>query len=307
VAKEAVFKVDPILGVDLGGTLVRAGKVRGGELERHEAHRISGREEKDVVLDEIFRVIDQVFDNEVTGIGFGVPSVVDVERGIVYAVENIPSWQEVPLKDELERRYGVPTYINNDANAFAVGELYFGQGRGRRNLVGMTLGTGLGAGIIVDGCLYSGTSCGAGELGPIPYREHTIEHYCSGAFFQRAGGGDEIFRRAREGDPEALRLYREFGFELGHAILVALYAYDPELIVLGGSISRAFPLFEEGMRERLRTYAYQHALAKVEIKPSEIEHAAILGAAALYLDARGRTPGPTPTSAPPSPASDPKS
>ena len=195
---EAVSK-GAILGVDLGGTLVRAGKVRGGELERHDARRISGREGKDVVLDEIFRVIDQVFDEEVAGIGFGVPSVVDVDRGIVYAVENIPSWQEVPLKEELERRYGVPAYINNDANAFAVGELHFGKGRGRRNLVGMTLGTGLGAGIIVEGRLYSGTNCGAGELGPIPYREHTIEYYCAGGFFQRAGGGDEIFRQpARE-------------------------------------------------------------------------------------------------------------
>lgn len=111
MSKEAVSK-GALLGVDLGGTLVRVGKVRGGELERHDARRISGREGKDVVLDEIFRVIDQVFDEEVIGIGFGVPSVVDVDRGIVYAVENIPSWQEVPLKEELERRYGVPAYVN---------------------------------------------------------------------------------------------------------------------------------------------------------------------------------------------------
>lgn len=284
MAKEA------IVGVDLGGTQVRAGRVRAGELELHHALRISGRAEKDVVLGEIFAAIDRVFAEDVAGIGCGVPSVVDVDRGIVYTVENIPSWQEVPLKDELERRYGVPAYINNDANAFAVGELHFGKGRGRRNLVGLTLGTGLGAGIIIEGRLYNGANGGAGEIGPIPYRDQTIEFYCSGAFFQREAGvrGDDVFSRALQGDQEALRLFTAFGFELGYAVLIALHTYDPELIVLGGSISRAFPLFEGGMRERLATYAFPHALARLEITPSEIEHVAILGAAALYLDATGR-------------------
>ena len=279
---------EAILGVDLGGTQVRAGKVRAGELVRHESRRISSGEPQEVVLAEIFQVIDQVFDDEVAGIGCGVPSIVDVESGIVYSVVNIPSWREVRLKEEIERRYGVPAQINNDANAFAVGELKFGKGRGRRNLVGMTLGTGFGTGVIVDGHLYSGANGGAGEIGLLPYREHTIEQYCGGGFFQRAGAeGEEVFRRALEGDPESLRIYHEFGFELGYAVLVALYAYDPELIVLGGSISRAFPLFEAGMRERLDTYAYPHSLKRLEIAQSEIEHVAILGAAALYLDATG--------------------
>jgi glucokinase len=278
---------EAIVGVDLGGTQVRAGKVRAGELVCHEARRISSRERQEVVLAEIFEVVDQVFDEGVAGIGCGVPSLVDAETGIVRTVMNIPSWREVHLKDELERRYGVPAYIDNDANAFAVGELYFGKGRDRRNMVGMTLGTGLGTGIIIDGRLYHGVNGGAGEIGLIPYRDHTIEQYCGGEFFQRTGvGGEEVFRRAQDGDPEALRIYHEYGFELGVAVLAALYAYDPELIVFGGSISRAFPLFERGMRERLATYAYPHTLERLEIARSEIEHAAILGAAALSLDAR---------------------
>jgi glucokinase len=279
-----------VLGIDLGGTQVRVGKVRAGELERSLASPISGRERAEVVSGEIFRAIDGVFDDEVAGIGCGVPSLVDVERGVVYNVENIPSWREVPLKDELEGRYGVPAYVNNDANAFAVGELYFGHGRGCRNLVGMTLGTGLGAGVVVDGRLYSGANCGAGEIGAMPYRGHTIEHYAAGAFFQREAGvsGKVVFRRAEKGDPEALRLFVEYGRELGHAVMVVLYAYDPELLVLGGSISRAFPFFAPAMRERLREYAYPHALARLRIERSEIENVAILGAAALYLDANGR-------------------
>jgi glucokinase len=278
---------EAILGIDLGGTQVRAGKVRDGELERWEARRISGREQAEVVLGEVFQTIDRVLDADVIGIGCGVPSMVDVERGIVYNVENIPSWREVPLKDELESRYGLPAYINNDANAFAVGELHFGKGRGHRNLVGLTLGTGLGAGVIVAGRLYCGANCGAGEIGAIPYREHTIEHYCSGAFFQREAGvsGKVLSHRADEGDEEALRLFEAFGFELGYAVMVVLYAYDPELIVLGGSISQSLPLFEKGMRERLKEYGFQHALERVRIEASEVEHVAILGAAALYLDA----------------------
>lgn len=279
---------EAILGIDLGGTQVRVGKVRAGELERHGARRIPGQERKETVLDELFRAIDEVVDDDVVGIGCGVPSVVDVERGIVYTVENIPSWQQMPLRDELENRYRIPAYINNDANAFAVGELHFGKGRGRRDLVGLTIGTGLGAGVIIDGRLHNGANCGAGEIGNIPYRERTLEAYCSGAFFQREAGlqGDDVFRRAIDGEPAALGLFEAFGFELGYALLVVLYAYDPELVVLGGSISRAFPLFEKGMRARLEQYAYQHALGRVEIAASAIENVAILGAAALYLDAR---------------------
>lgn len=277
---------EAIVGIDLGGTQVRAGRVRAGELERHEARRISSRASQEVVLAEIFEVIDQVFDEEVAGIGCGVPSLAD-ESGVVRTVMNIPSWREVRLKDELESRYGVPAAIDNDANAFAVGELYFGQGRGRSSLVGMTLGTGLGTGVIIDGRLYRGANGGAGEIGLIPYRDATIEHYCGGSFFQQSGvDGEEAFRRARDGDPEALRIYHEYGFEVGFAVLTALYAYDPELIVFGGSISRALPFFEKGMRERLATFAYPHALARLEIARSEIDHVAILGAAALYFDAR---------------------
>lgn len=282
---------EAIVGVDLGGTQVRAGKVQAGELERHEARRISSRERQEVVLAEIFQLLDQVFDDEVIGIGCGVPSLVDSDSGIVRAVMNIPSWQEVRLRDELERRYGVPAHIDNDANAFAAGELYFGRGRGHRNLVGMTLGTGLGTGIVIDGRLYRGANGGAGEIGVIPYRESTIEQYCGGGFFQRSGvDGEEVFRRAREGDPGALRFYEEYGFEVGYAVQVALYTYDPELIVFGGSISRAFPLFERGMRERLATYAYPHALERLEVACSEIEHVAVLGAAALFLDAQKPRP-----------------
>lgn len=283
-----------LVGVDLGGTNVRVGKVAGDTVAARATRRISGKAAGGVVLDEILGTIDRVIDDEVAGIGIGVPSVVDVEHGIVYAVENIPAWREVRLKEILERRYGRPAHVNNDANAFALGELYFGKGRGHRNLVGVTIGTGLGAGVIIDGRLYAGVNCGAGEIGSIPYRDRTVEAYAAGQFFAREAGvdGGAAFARAEKGDPAALELFRAFGREVGHAMLTILYAYDPEIVVLGGSIARAFPFFEGGMRERLREFAYQHALAKLVIACSENEDVAILGAAALALDAAARESSP---------------
>ena len=283
-----------LVGVDLGGTNVRVGKVSGEAVTARATRRISGKAAEEVVLEEIFETIDRVIDDQVAGIGIGVPSVVDVERGIVYAVENIPAWREVHLKERLEERYARPAHINNDANAFALGELHFGKGRGHRNIVGLTIGTGLGAGIIIEGRLYYGVNCGAGEIGAIPYRDHTVEAYAAGQFFQREAGldGGVVFERAEKGDAEALRLFHSFGLEVGHAIMTILYAYDPELIVLGGSISRAFAFFEGGMRERMRDFAYQHALKSLVITCSENEDVAILGAAAIAIDASARAGGP---------------
>ena len=277
-----------VLGVDLGGTRVRAGKVRNGKLECNVSRRISGHEKTEVVLAEIFEAIDQVIDRQVIGIGVGVPSIVDMESGVVYSVENIPSWREVPLKDELERRYDRPVFVNNDANAFAVGELHFGKGRGYHHLVGLTIGTGLGAGIVIDGHLYSGVNCGAGELGSIPYRDGTLETYCSGTYLKQKSGidGDVLYERALGGDTEARDLIASIGSPFGDAILIVLYAYDPEIIVLGGSVSRAFSLFEPGMRQRLESYPFPHALEKLVITCSEIDDVALLGAAAIYLDAQ---------------------
>ena len=275
-----------IVGVDLGGSHVRAGRVRDGKIESSVSLPISGTAAAPVVLGEVFSAIDAVMGGGVSGIGFCAPSMVDVDKGVVYSVTNIPSWREVPLKEELESRYGVRSFINNDANAFAVGELYFGKGRGYRNMVGLVVGTGLGAGVVIDGRLYSGTNGGAGELGNIAYRGSTIENWCSGMFFQRTGGmdGRTVYDRARAGDRTALELFESLGTALGDAVLITLYAYDPEIVILGGSVSRAYPLFERAMRERLQSYAFPHALRRLQIACSETNDVALLGAAAIYLN-----------------------
>ncbi len=224
---------------------------------------------------------------EVVAIGCGVPSVVDVAEGIVREVGNIPSWTAVPLKAELERRFGIPAAIDNDANAFALGEMVFGAGRGHRHLVGITLGTGLGAGVVMDRRLLHGANCGVGELGKTVRKGMRLEDWCAGGYFQREWGvgADEAHRRAREGDPEALRIFDRYGDELATAIMTALYVYDPEIIVLGGSISTAFAFFEKNMRRGLAGFAYPHIVDRLIIERSRLDHVAVLGAAALSFDA----------------------
>ncbi len=277
-----------VIGVDLGGTNVRAGRVVGLEIKEHRARSISGLGSQETVLHEISETITAVFDKNVAGIGIGVPSLVDVDKGVVYTVENIPSWKEVPLKEILEKSFQVPVHVNNDANCFALGELYFGAGRGCRDLVGMVLGTGLGAGIVINGKLYCGRNCGAGEIGTIPFREHTVEYYCCGQFFQNQYGvdGGQLYEQAKQGDASALEKFAVFGDNLGYAVMIALYAYDPEIIILGSSASRAWPYFETAMRRRLKDFAWQHALSRMVIRPSQTTEIAILGAAALCHDAR---------------------
>lgn len=276
-----------LVGVDLGGTNVRAGRVEGDKIAAHVARPVSSRGTEDQVLEEVCGIIDRVLTPETEGIGIGVPSLVDVEQGIVYTVENIPSWKEVHLKRILEDRYRLPVYVNNDANCFALGEYHFGQGRGLRHMVGIVVGTGLGAGIIIHGRLYMGASCGAGEMGIIPYRGKTIEYFASGSRFIRELGinGGVLHERALDGDPAALEAFAAFGADFGHALMTVLYAFDPEMVVIGGSVAKAYRFWEEALHLKLKSFAYPHALKRITITPSEEPHIAILGAAALLLDA----------------------
>lgn len=277
-----------IIGVDMGGTMVRAGLVENARVVDISTSEIPAAEGKERVLERVVEAIERIFRPSVVGIGVGVPSLVDVEGGIVYNVQNIPSWREVPLKKILERRFGRPIYVNNDANCFAVGERHFGKGRQYRTFVGLTIGTGMGAGIIIDGRLYTGAHCGAGEFGSIPYRDSVLESYSSGQFFSRKYGvrGSELYQRANEGDNRARAIFREFGSHLAEALMIIMLAVDPQAIILGGSVALAYPYFEETMRDRMKLFPYPHAVEKLAIETSEEPHIAILGAAALFLEAR---------------------
>lgn len=231
------------------------------------------------VIGEMINAVDQ----EAAKIGIGVPSVVDPEEGIAYDVQNIPGWEKVHLKDILEEKTGKRVYLNNDANCFALGEFYFGEGKGKKNLVGLIIGTGFAGGIILDGKLYEGRNCGAGEFGMIPYKQSILEHYCSGQFFSKLVGvnGEEIYEKALNDDPASKKLFREFGAHIAEAIKIVLYTYDPESIVLGGAVSNTFDLFKGGVNKDLKTFGFPNSLNHVEISISKTKHIAVLGAAAL--------------------------
>ena len=277
---------DTTIGIDLGGTTVSSGRIENGTITKSFSKNIDAEKTEDEVMGEVYLAIDHLYNNEVKGIGVGVPGLVDARQGIVYSLANIPSWQQVHLKQKLEKRYGVPAYVNNDANCFAAGVKYFGQGKPYENLVGITLGTGLGTGLILNNRLYSGKNCGAGEYGMLPHKDHNIEYYCSGQYFEKECGisGKRLYERALAGNVEAIENFKDFGGELGQAIKIILYTLDPEVVILGGSVSQAFEFFKGSLMREIETFEFKHVLKQFMVIQNQTPHIAILGAAALYED-----------------------
>ncbi|MBS1525048.1 MAG: ROK family protein [Bacteroidetes bacterium] len=277
-----------VIGVDLGATNIRGAVVSDEHISDIISRRIHVKGTEEEVLHDVYSLIDSLIDKNVKAIGIGVPSVVDVEKGIVYDVIHIPSWKEVHLKELLENRYRVPVFVNNDANCFALGEHYFGKGKGVSDMIGLTIGTGLGAGVIVNGHLYAGKNCGAGEFGMVDYLENNYEFYASGSFFKNVHGlnGEEVFKKAKTGDAASIKLYEELGIHLGNAIKMIMYTYDTGLIILGGSVQLAYDFFEKPMWERIRTFGFPKSIDGLRIGTSALQNSGILGAAALYYDAQ---------------------
>jgi glucokinase len=274
------------IGIDLGGTNIRAGVVNGKQLNNIISEKINSSAPAEEIVQQLFTITEKIMNNSVSAIGIGVPGLVDEERGIVFDVLNIPSWSELPLKQLMEEHFSLPVLINNDANCFALGEYYFGKGVEGESMVGLTIGTGLGSGIILKGKLYSGKTCGAGEFGMIDYLDHYIEYYASGQFFKNVYDidGEEIFKRASTGDAIACKMYDEFGKHLGNAIKTILYALEVDKIILGGSVRHALPFFEKCMWQQLKTFAYKRTIDNLKIEVSSLENSGILGAAALHYD-----------------------
>ncbi|MBU4331740.1 ROK family protein [Patescibacteria group bacterium] len=273
-----------IIGLDIGATKMTAGVLRGAGLKKVKTCQTKAKGTTDEILSQIFGLFDGLVNNGVKAIGVGVPGLVD-EKGVVYEAVNIPAWDNMPLKKILEKKYQIPVYVNNDANCFALGKKYFGKGKKYNNIAGVTLGTGMGTGLIIDGKLYSGTSGGAGEFGQIKYLDGVMEDYSSGKFFIKKYkiSGDEIFKLARKGDKKSLKIFDEFGYHLGKALSIIAYAIDPEIIILGGSVSEAFKFFEKSMKKSLKESSYKKTYSRLKIAVSNNPQGALLGAAALCL------------------------
>lgn len=272
-----------IVALDTGGTNIRAALVEGHDIIDIKSTPCPYDGDTDTVNSCIIALISEVITPDVEAIGAGVPAVVDTASGTLYNAVNIPAWQEVCLKNILESRFGVPVRVDNDCNCFALGEYTYGAGLGCRDMVGITLGTGVGAGLILGGHLYGGVMSGAGEIGSLPFRDSDYEHYCSSMYFRdfHATNGQELSVRAAAGDREALAVWREFGRNLGHLVTAILFAYAPQRIVIGGGIAASMPLFESGMQEIIDAFPYQPIAKRCDVKRASLEGANLIGAAEL--------------------------
>lgn len=276
---------DSNIGIDLGGTSLNIGRVSAGKIQQQMLYSYDAKRSEKDIINFVIDSIESVIDSSVTNIGIGVPSVVDTAKGVVFEAANIPAWKEVPLKAIIEDHFHIPVAVNNDVNCFVLGEHSSGVAKGLDNVVGVCLGTGLGVGLVINGQLYAGNTCGAGELGEISYKNGILEHYCSGQFFKRlyATEGEVVFAAASAGDAKALAILHELGCHIGHAISTCLLAYDPQMVVLGGSVAKAHLYFMAGVRETLRDFPFPTMLERCRIEVSQTEHVAVLGAAALIV------------------------
>ncbi|MDB5223877.1 MAG: sugar kinase [Chitinophagaceae bacterium] len=277
---------ETVIGIDMGGTSVRAGLVSNNKLSSLLSQKITSKGSVEEVLEDLFTLADKLITTSIKAIGIGVPGLVDADEGIVFDLINIPSWKSVPLQQRMEERYKVPVLINNDANCFALGEYYFGKGKDYQSMIGLTIGTGLGSGIVLNKKLYSGKNCGAGEFGIADYLDKYCEYYASGQFFKNVYGidGETVFANAKKGDAAAIKMYEEMGAHLGNAIKLIMGAYDPEIIILGGSVRHAWKYFNKTMWQRIKTFPYKKVADNLQIEISELENSGILGAAALYYN-----------------------
>lgn len=271
------------LGIDIGGTTINLGLIDGARLIKKV--QVPSFPKTATLDDTLIYLGDQIENFLVPGIqkiGIGVPSLTDPVKGIVYNAANIPSWDVVPLKDTLEARFDIPVFVNNDANCYALGAaVKVGEDRG--TVVTVTLGTGTGVGIVIDGKLFSGTHCGAGEIGAIPYEGTDYESFCSKKYFTSRGLDPRaLSKAAAQADESALAHFRDFGRHMGTFLSVVMYAYDADVLVLGGGIAHTFPHFQEAMWEALRcSYPYQNALDNLKIIAMPDEDTAMVGAASL--------------------------
>ena len=275
-----------VIGVIFGGKHLSAARIENGVIADIVHREVNNREAEEVILSEIIHTINSVYTDSVAGIGVGVPSLVDVKHGIVINPTNIPSWHKVHLKDILEEQFNVPVYINNDANCFALGEKYFGVAKDYENIAGITIATGFGVGIIINGKLYSGRNAGAGEFCSIPYRAHDYEYYCSTKYFEEKYGlkNEILLARAKKKDKIALAIYELFGMDLGNAIKTIMYALDPDAIVIGGIMAEAYDFYKEAMLKTVNSFIYKGTVKNIKIFKSTEANIPVYGAAALCFE-----------------------
>lgn len=293
------------LGVDVGGTKILAGVVdRKGSVERREGRRTPQSSQEDL-LAELDEVVEKLLGDDVAALGFGLPSTIDQRVGRAVASVHIPL-EEMDFRDRMAERFGLPVGIDNDANAAAIAEWRLGAARGASYVVMLTLGTGIGGGLILDGHPYRGWSGAAAELGHmvLDYDGPPCGQGCSGhGHFEALSAGkvaDEAARRrfgadsdarrlvaeARAGDQGARDDLAEIGRRLGAGLGSLVNIFDPEVIVLGGGFAEADDLVLGPARETLAVEALAPGRDHVRIEFAELgPDAGMIGSALVAFEA----------------------
>jgi glucokinase len=309
-----------VIGVDLGGTNLRTAIV-GSEGEILDKHKEASKAADGWVMvvarliDNIRRqlVIGERMGAEVVAVGVGAPGVILVDKGIVVKSPNFPDWNNLPLKAELEKALKIPVFIENDANAAALGEKWHGAGRGIKSMIHVTLGTGVGGGIILDNKIWHGADGMAGEIGHmtlIPdgrqctcgntgcletyasargivqsFREELEKQELPAAEILKDVTSEKVYQAAREGDAVAQRVMKGMGRMLGIGIASLINIFNPERVVIGGGVKDAWPLFIGATHEEIMKRAFQIPAERTEIVPSSLgDDAGMVGAAAVALE-----------------------
>ncbi len=302
-----------VIGIDLGGTFIKAGRCREGEIEEYVEYPTEAERGPERVVSNIVKAIKELSLEDTLAVGIGAPGMVDMDSGIVRYPPNLPGWGEFPLARKIAESVGIPAYVGNDANLYALGEWRWGAGQGARYLVVLTLGTGVGGGIIVDGRLLKGANFAGGEVGHItissdgPYckcgSRGCVEAYLGRDYLttlakrqipkwqghtalseQHEITPKLLYELAVNGDELALFLWKEYGRMLGIAIVNYVHIIDPEIVVIGGGISNAWEFFIKSALDEVRSRLMSFPSRKLEIKKGVLGNkAGIYGAAYLAM------------------------
>lgn len=266
--------MDKFIGIDIGGTkcAVVLGNEEGTILNKI-AFPTTYFEE---TLNNILKGCDSLINEEVRSIGISCGGPLSSKRGVIMSPPNLPGWDNVEIVKLLTERYHIPSYLKNDADACAIAEWKFGSGKGYSNMIFLTFGTGMGAGLILNGRPYSGASDMAGEVGHIRLYDDghigygkagSFEGYCSGGGIAQYGYGSakEVADKARNGDEKAIEIYNKVGRDLGKGISYLIDILNPEVIVIGSIFERSSDLLVDSMNEVLRKECLSYSLASVKI------------------------------------------
>ncbi len=272
-----------ILGIDIGGTSIKGSLIRNNKIIKSNNIPTKAKSSKKIILGRIFHVIDTLMTKDVKGIGIGFPA--PIVNGIAYEVANIPNLNKVNLKKEISKRYKrqkLKVEIENDANCFTLTQAISGYGKKHDVVVGVTLGTGIGIGVVINKKIFPGKRGTVGELSKAPFKMRTLEDYTSAKYFKSLNTDPlETARLAIAGDKRAIKRYKDYGRNLGAALSIIVNAYDPDIIILGGKISRSYRLFRKSMMEELKDHLFRRSYKALNVKVTNLQHSSELGAALL--------------------------